>query len=127
MRDSVSDTLLIAGTWADVDVLRSFFLGWNGEELELIKQLQTANQVYLFSASNLVLRRDYNRDEFRWSGDNGTWLISQNHQERVVDLLNGLLEANGAGHQYVEPDNSPVQIMVSKDEHYPLPSQLNED
>jgi hypothetical protein len=64
-------------------------------------------------------------DAFEWSGDNGTWLISQAHQEQIVGLLDGLLEEKAAGHQYLEPDSAAVQIMVSKDENNPWPAAEN--
>ena len=47
------DTLLFAGSRDDIDLLRSFFFGWNGDELDLIAYLQTRGKVYLFSVSTL--------------------------------------------------------------------------
>ena len=70
------DTLLFAGGRDDIDLLRSFFLGWNGQELDLIKYLQVRGNVHLFSVSALCLRRDMKQDSFIWNQDKGTWLIS---------------------------------------------------
>ena len=119
------DTLLFAGSRDDIDLLRSFFFGWNGDELDLIKYLQLRGKVYLFSVSTLCLRRDTKRDSFVWNRERGTWLISQAHQEQIIDLLDGLLAARTKGHQYLEPGEATVQIMASKDEDYPLPSAEN--
>jgi len=119
------DTPLFAGSRDDIDLLRSFFFGWNGDELDLIAYLQTRGKVYLFSVSTLRLRRDAKRDSFSWSRDRGTWLISEAHQQQIIDLLDGLLAAQTKGHQYLEPGSARVQVMVSKDEDYPLPSAEN--
>jgi hypothetical protein len=119
------DTLLFAGSRDDIDLLRSFFLGWNGEELDLIKYLQVRANVYLLSVSALCLRRDMKREFFIWSQGKGTWLISQAHQEQIIGLLDGLLEAKTEGHQYLDNGKSAVQIMVSMDEQYPLPTVEN--
>jgi len=119
-----NDTLLFAGARDDIDLLRSFFRQWTGEELDLIKYLQVREEAYLFSVSALLLRRDMKRDSFIWSQDKGTWLISQAHQEQIIGLLDGLLEASG-GHQYLDKGTTSVQIMVSLNEHYPLPTAEN--
>ena len=66
------DTLLFAGSRDDIGLLRSFFLGWNGDELDLIEYLQERVTVYLFSVSALLLRRDIERDRVIWSSDKGT-------------------------------------------------------
>ena len=116
------DTLLFAGARDDIDLLRSFFLGWNGDELDLIEYLQMRGKVYLFSVSTLCLRRDTRLDSFVWNRDKGTWLISKAYQEQIIDLLEGLMLAQPMGHQYLEPSSARVQVMVSKDEDYPLPS-----
>jgi hypothetical protein len=116
------DTLLLSGSRDDIDLLRSVFLGWNGEELDLIQYLQARRNVYLFSVSALCLRRDMKQDSFIWSQDKGTWLISPAHQEQIIGLLDGLLEANREGHQYLNKGGSAVQIMVSLNEDYPLPT-----
>jgi hypothetical protein len=119
------DTLLFAGSWDDIDLLRSFFVGWDGEELDLIQYLQLRGKVYLFSVSGLCLRRDTKRDSFVWSRDKGTWLISEAHQEQIVGLLDGLLEMKTEGHQYLDDGKNAVQIVVSMNEHYPLPTVEN--
>jgi hypothetical protein len=119
------DTLLFAGSQNDIDLLRSFFFGWNGDELDLIAYLQTRGKVYLFSISALRLRRDTKRDSFVWSRDRGTWLISETYQQQIIDLLDGLLAAQTKGHQYLEPGSARVQVVVSKDEDYPLLSAEN--
>ena len=119
------DTLLFAGSQGDIDLLRSFFFGWNGDELDLIAYLQTRSKVNLFSISALCLLRGTKRDSFVWSRDRGTWLISKAYQQQIIDLLDGLLAAHTKGHQYLEPGSARVQVMVSKDEDYPLPSAEN--
>jgi hypothetical protein len=119
------ETLLFAGSWGDIDLLRSFFLGWNGEEPDLIEYLQARGKVDLFSVSTLCLRRDTKQDSFVWNRDKGTWLISEAYQKQIVDLLEGLMFAQMKGHQYLEPGSARVQVMVSKDEDYPLPSAEN--
>src|SRR5205085_5630113 len=87
------DTLLFAGSRDDIDFLRSLFIEWSGDELDLIKYLRLRGDVYLFSVSALWLRRDAGLDSFSWSRDRGTWLISQAYQEHIIDLLDGLQEA----------------------------------
>src|SRR5580658_2888347 len=119
------DTLLFAESWDDIDLLRSFFVGWDGEELDFIQYLQLRGKVYLFSVSGLCLRRDIKRDSFIWSRDKGTWLISEADQDQIVGFLDGLLEAKTEGHQYLEDDKATVQIMVSLNENYPLPTVEN--
>jgi len=115
-----TDTLLFAGSRDEIDLLRSFFLVWNGEQVDLIGYLQGKTKVYLFAVSSFQLRRDTS-DAFTWRKDKGTWLISSEHQQTLIGLLDGLLNANDEGHQYLDDGTGPVQIMVSKDENYPLP------
>jgi hypothetical protein len=119
------DTLLFAGSRDDIGLLRSFFLGWNGDELDLIEYLQERVTVYLFSVSALLLRRDIESDRFIWSRDKGTWSISRVGQEQIISLLDGLLEADAAGHQYLDDGKAAVQINASMDENYPLPTAEN--
>jgi hypothetical protein len=119
------DTLLFAGSRDGIGLLRSIFHEWNGEDLDLIKSLHARGNIYLFSIVTLCLRRDMNRDSFVWSQGKGTWLISPAYQEQIIGLLDGLLEANTQGHQYLDKGNSAVQIMVSMNEHYPLPTVEN--
>lgn len=116
------DTLLFAGSWDEIDLLRSFFVGWDGEELDLIQYLQVRGKVYLFAVSGLCLRRDVKRDSLIWSRDGGAWLISQAHQGQIVGLLEGALKTKAEGHQYLDAGNSAVQIVVSMNENYPLPT-----
>jgi hypothetical protein len=118
------DTLLFAGERDDMDLLRTFFRQWTGEEIDLIKYLQVRENVYLFSVSALLLRRGMKRDSFIWSQDKGTWLISQAHQEQIIGLLDGLIETSG-GHQYLDKGTSSAQIIASLNEHYPLPTVEN--
>ena len=110
------DTLLFAGSRDDIDLLRSFFLAWNGEDLDLIEYLQARCRTYVFSVRALCLQRATKADAFEWARDNGTWLVSQAHQKQIIGLLDGLLEEKAAGHQYLGPGGAAVQIMVSKDE-----------
>ncbi len=81
------DTLLFAGSQDDIDLLRSFFFGWNGDELDLIAYLETRSKVNLFSISALCLRRDTKRDSFVWSRDRGTWLISEAYQQQIMEPM----------------------------------------
>ncbi len=117
-----ADTLLFAGARNDIERLRSFFLRWDGKDLDLIRHLEGQEKLYLFSVIALRLQRSAKKDSFAWNGDNGTWLISPLYQERIVDLLDGLLRTDYPGHQYLDCDDQAAQIMVSKDE-YPLPSE----
>jgi len=48
------DTLLFADSWGHIDLLRSFFVGWDGEELDCIQYLQLRGKVYPFSVSGFV-------------------------------------------------------------------------
>jgi hypothetical protein len=114
-------TLLFAGSRDSIDLLRSFFFGWNGDELDLIQYLQMQGEIHLFSVSMLCLRRDTEQNSFIWNQDRGTWRISEAYQRQILDLLDGLLSAE-AGHQYLETGCAHVQIIVSKDEGYALQS-----
>jgi hypothetical protein len=116
------DTLLFAGSSDDIDLSRSFFLAWDGEDLDLIEYLQARCRTYACSVRALCLRRATKGDAFEWVRNSGTWLVSQVHQKQIVGLLDRLLEEKAAAHQYLEPDGAAVQIMVSKDENYPLPT-----
>jgi len=115
------DTLLFADSWGHIDLLRSFFVGWDGEELDCIQYLQLRGKVYPFSVSGLCLRRNTKRDSFIWSRGKGTWLISEPHQEQIV-FWDGLLEVKTGGHQYLDDGKNAVQIMVFMNEDYPLPT-----
>jgi hypothetical protein len=119
-----TNTLLFAGSRDDIDRIRSFFLGWNGEEIDLISHLQAQEKLYLFSVKSLRLQRTTKKTVFTWHGDRGTWFITLANQEQIIGLLDGLLEVNDKGHQYLADGEGPVQIMVSKDE-YPLPSSAD--
>jgi hypothetical protein len=96
-------------------------LGCGGEDVDLVKYLQAQENVYLLSATALNLRCDARKGSFTWHDNNGTWLITPAYQKQIVGLLDGVLEANDEGHQYLDAGASPVQIMVARDE-YPLPS-----
>ena len=111
-----ADTLLFAGSRDDIDLLRSFFLEWNGDNVDLIKYLQAQEKIYLLSVTAMHLKRDAQKDSFAWHQDSGTWLITTTYQKRIVGLLDGLLESNNEGHQYLNNGGS-VQIMVAKDEY----------
>jgi hypothetical protein len=115
------DTLLFAGSRDEIESLRSFFHEWSGDELDLIEYLRRQVTVHLFSVSALFLRRDIEQDCFVWDRGKGTWSISEAHQEKIVSLLDGLVKGHTAGHQYLEGGGATVQIMVSRDENYPLP------
>lgn len=115
------DTLLFAGSRDGIDLLRSFFFAWNGDELDLIQHLRMQGDVQVFSVSMLYLRRDAEQDSLIWDRDRGTWRISERHQRTILDLLDGLL-SDEAGHQYLEPVSADMQIMVSKNEGYGLAS-----
>ena len=119
------DTLLFAGLREDIEFFRSLFVGWNGNELDLIEYLQKRGEVQLFSVSTICLRRDAKRDSFVWNRDGGIWLISEAFQEQITGLLDGLLRAQTNGHQYLEPAGTHVQIMVSMNEGYQLPTACN--
>jgi hypothetical protein len=114
-----SDTLLFAGSRDDIDLLHSFFLGWKGEEVELVQRLQAREKLYLASVAALRLQHG-SKDSFTWQRDNGTWVITAGSQQQIIGLLEGLLESNDEGHQYLDSGESPIQIIVAKDE-YPLP------
>jgi hypothetical protein len=117
------DTLLLAGNRDDIDRLRLFFLNWNGEDIDLIKYLQTQEDIYLSSVTELHLKRAIKESDFIWKNGRGIWTISKSYQEDIIGRFDGLLEANDSGHQYLDYDRpAPVQIMVSKDE-YPLPGE----
>jgi hypothetical protein len=107
-----------------MDLLRSFFVGWNGDETDLIQYLRPRGDVSLSSVLVLCLRRATERDSFAWNRGRCAWLISAPYQKQIVDLLTGLLSAEMRGHQYLEPGCSDVQVMVSLDE-YPSPSDEN--
>ena len=113
------DTLLFAGSRDDIDLLHSFFLRWKGEEVELVQRLRTHEKLYLASVTALRLQRG-SRNSFTWQRDHGTWVITTGNQDLIIGLLEGLLEANDEGHQYLDSGESSIQIIVAKDE-YPLP------
>jgi len=55
--------------------------------------------------------------------DRGTWLISEAHQQQIIDLLDGLLAAQTKGHQYLELGSARVQVMFPRmrSTHCPQP------
>src|SRR5262249_52436279 len=114
------DTLLFAGSREDIEFFRAFFIGWNGDELDLIEYLQKRGEFKLFSVSAIRLRRDTKQNSFVWKRNGGIWLISEAFQEQITGLLDGLLRAQTNGHQYLEPAGAHVQIMVSMNEGYQL-------
>jgi hypothetical protein len=114
------DTLLFAGSREDIEVLRAFFVEWSGDEVDLIEYLQNLGVVKLISVSKICLRRALRRDSFVWKKNDGFWLISEAFQHQITGLLDGLVEAQTSGHQYLEPAGAHVQIMVSINEGYEL-------
>jgi hypothetical protein len=83
--------LLFAGSREDIEFFRSFFVGWNGDELDLIDSLQKRGKVQRVSVSRICLRRDTKSDSFAWNRGGGIWLMSEAFQRQIIGLLDGLV------------------------------------
>jgi hypothetical protein len=119
-----NDTLLFAGSAADLKRLHTFFQEWSGEEVDLIERLQAKEKLYLHSVKAIHLKTTTKYCGLNWNVDTGTWIISVPYLETMIGELEGLLETSVPGHQYFDYPGltGNIQIMVAKDE-YPLPER----
>lgn len=111
------DTVLFAGSLDDLVPLRTFFVNWDGQELELLRHLAVAREIYLHNVKYIRVVRNDLQDSFIWSEGNGLWTISYQYQIILIGLMDALLHNNSPCHQYLYDYFGSVQIIASKDEY----------
>ena len=113
-------TLLLAGSRTDIERLLDLFRTWTGNRVDVVESLGPDMEIELTGVLKLVLDRSLagSSSVAEVIGDICEWRVSDSWKERIVGLLQGLVESESAAHQYLEDSGATsLQILCSKDEY----------
>ncbi|HET7396571.1 MAG TPA: hypothetical protein VFK12_09035 [Gammaproteobacteria bacterium] len=111
-------TLLFAGSASDVLKLMVFFRDWDGEKTDLLKYFENGSIIEVNKIQNIIIERGvHGRTNVTSDDFSLTWSITKKDQDRIMGLLEGLVESNKPSHQYLNDGLSNIQIICSKDEY----------
>ena len=112
-----SSAIVFSGGRKSMQILRDIFVEFDKRKtkVDLISEFNKFEPCALLKVSGVHLgQRDPSK--VQWEDGLLTWFLSDASLDKIVGLLDGLLEQDEPGHQYIETDFSPVQIVCSKDE-----------
>lgn len=112
-------TLLLSGSRLEIDSLRAVLAEWHGETISLAGALRLRTTLQMQGVADLVLESSPSRmgSSAVLDHEKAVWKLSTLDRERIAGLLEGLCRNKDAGHQYLESNVSPTQILCSVGEY----------
>jgi hypothetical protein len=114
-----SPTLLMSGAKSDIEGLRDLLVSWSGSRADLAASAGDALEIELVGLRKVILDVSPNGPASfaTLTGDVCEWRISDSWRGTLIGLLDGLVDADGAAHQYLDSDETKLQIVCSRDEY----------
>jgi hypothetical protein len=113
-------TLLVSGSKLEIASLRDVLAEWHGETISLAGILRLRTTLHMQGITDLILESapsERMESSAVLERDKAVWRLSTFDQDRIVGLLEGLCRGKDTGHQYLESNTSPIQILCSTGEY----------
>lgn len=111
--------LIFHGNKDQIGELRDLFLNWNKIDTEILTELSYKIRIVNnnIEAINLHYTDKYGYNHVEYDHSSINWTLDQHEVTQIVGLLDGLMQSDDPGHQYLNDATGPIDVIASMNEN----------